>query len=114
MIRKIFIVIVALIVFLLVFSRSFGTEPNSHVSRGKMLKQLSQYDNNKVYRDFVKTRRSRSFNTVGFSPFITILPAGASLSASAVISADRRYVRIGVSPFFSFIGEVNTFNFGRR
>ncbi len=48
---------------------------------------------------------------VGYQPVITILPEGASLSATAVISADRRYVRITSVPFFSGIAEVNTFNF---
>jgi hypothetical protein len=33
------------------------------------------------------------------------------MTASAVISADRRYVRISPSPFFSSIGNVQTFNF---
>ena len=33
------------------------------------------------------------------------------MSASAVISADRRYVRINAVPFFSSIGPVSTFNF---
>jgi hypothetical protein len=33
------------------------------------------------------------------------------MTATAVISADRRYVRITAVPFFSVIGEVQTFNF---
>ena len=48
---------------------------------------------------------------VGFRPEITTLPEGASLSTLAVISADRRYVRISPAPFFSQIGAVTTFNF---
>jgi hypothetical protein len=49
---------------------------------------------------------------VGFRPEITLLPEGATLSVtSAVISADRRYVRITPQPFFSSIGTVRTFNF---
>jgi hypothetical protein len=47
---------------------------------------------------------------VGFTIRPTILPTGALMSASAVISADRRYVRVSPFPFFSSIGEVNTFN----
>ena len=31
--------------------------------------------------------------------------------ATAVVSADRRYVRISVVPLFSSIGDVETFNF---
>ena len=48
---------------------------------------------------------------VGFQPQITQLPEGASLSTLAIISADRRYVRISPAPFFSQVGDVSTFNF---
>ncbi|HEY2881955.1 MAG TPA: hypothetical protein VGJ15_05965 [Pirellulales bacterium] len=48
---------------------------------------------------------------VGYQPVITTLMEGAFMSATAVISADRRYVRISSVPFFSSIGPVNTFNF---
>lgn len=53
-------------------------------------------------------RRVRSIpaqNTVaiGFQPIIVPFPEGTALSARAIISADRRYVRIGVSPVFSDI-----------
>ena len=48
---------------------------------------------------------------VGYRPDITVLPEGAMLSAVAVISADRRYVRITAMPCFSSIGDVSTFNF---
>ncbi|MEQ8786936.1 MAG: hypothetical protein RIC55_11580 [Pirellulaceae bacterium] len=47
---------------------------------------------------------------VGYRPIITTLPQGASLSAGAVVSPDRRYVRINATPFFSSIGPVRTFN----
>ncbi|MFK8113794.1 MAG: VWA domain-containing protein [Rubripirellula sp.] len=48
---------------------------------------------------------------VGFRPEITTLSEGATLSSLAIISADRRYVRITPIPFFSQIGDVTTFNF---
>lgn len=48
---------------------------------------------------------------VGFQPIIETLPEGATMMAMAIISADRRYVRISPSPMFSQIGDVNTFNF---
>jgi hypothetical protein len=44
-------------------------------------------------------------------PEITTLPDGTTFSASAVISADRRYVRVTPMPMFSGIGEVTTFTF---
>ena len=48
---------------------------------------------------------------VGYRPQITVLPEGATMTTLAIISADRRYVRISPAPFFSQIGDVNTFNF---
>ncbi len=47
---------------------------------------------------------------VGYQPVITILPEGANWIPQAVISADRRYVRISGSPLFSGVSAVSTFN----
>jgi len=47
---------------------------------------------------------------VGYMPQITWLPQGAHLGANAVISGDRRYVRVNANPFFSSIGPVYTYN----
>ena len=51
-----------------------------------------------------------SGGAVGYQPVITTLPEGAMMSATAVISADRRYVRITPTPLFSGVSQVNTFN----
>jgi hypothetical protein len=49
---------------------------------------------------------------VGYAPQITVIPSGTNLFAGpAVISGDRRYVRATVSPMFSDIVAVDTFNF---
>jgi len=53
-------------------------------------------------------RRARSLPAlnavaIGFQPIIVPFRDGASLSARAVVSADRRYVRIGVAPVFTQI-----------
>jgi hypothetical protein len=48
---------------------------------------------------------------VGFMPIVISLPEGTSLIAQAVVSADRRYVRISASPSFTGIGNVTTFTF---
>jgi hypothetical protein len=48
---------------------------------------------------------------VGFQPIIQVLPEGTMMSVFGVVSADRRYVRVAVSPIFSTIGEVTTFTF---
>ena len=42
---------------------------------------------------------------------IITLPVGANMSATAVVSADRRYVRATTQPLFSTIPVVNTFNY---
>ena len=47
----------------------------------------------------------------GYQPVISNLSDGTTLTATAVISADRRYVRVQATPFFSTIGQVHTFNF---
>jgi hypothetical protein len=47
---------------------------------------------------------------VGYQPVIQWLPEGANISITAVVSADRRYVRITSYPMFSGVSEVNTFN----
>ncbi len=44
-------------------------------------------------------------------PVIIVLSEGTSLSIQAVVSADRRYVRLTLVPFFSTIGEVKEFTF---
>ncbi len=48
---------------------------------------------------------------VGYQPVIITLPEGANFMATAVVSADRRYVRITSVPFFSAIDKVTTFNY---
>ncbi len=48
---------------------------------------------------------------VGYQPVIITLPTGRNMSATSVVSHDRRYVRITAQPMFSTIPEVNTFNY---
>ena len=47
---------------------------------------------------------------VGYQPVIITLPEGANMVATAVVSADRRYVRITCQPFFSAVSNVHTFS----
>jgi hypothetical protein len=49
--------------------------------------------------------------TVGYQPIISTLPEGTNLAATAVVSADRRYVRVTATPLFSGVGQVTQFNF---
>lgn len=44
-------------------------------------------------------------------PVIIILSEGTFLTVQAVVSSDRRFVRLTVVPFFSNIGDVDTFTF---
>jgi general secretion pathway protein D len=44
-------------------------------------------------------------------PVIVVLNEGTLMSIQAVVSEDRRYVRLTVVPFFSEIGDVDTFTF---
>ncbi|HEX5103905.1 MAG TPA: hypothetical protein VFV87_08855, partial [Pirellulaceae bacterium] len=47
-------------------------------------------------------------------PVIVVLNEGTSLNVQAVVSADRRFVRLTLVPFFSQIGDVDTFTFNGR
>ena len=47
-------------------------------------------------------------------PVIVVLNEGTSLSVQAVVSSDRRFVRLTLVPFFSQIGDVDTFTFNGR
>lgn len=86
-------------------------------SRDRSARTLSQAQAQlaqaQAVRDDLRRRLSaaRAGGAPGFFPVITWLPSGASLTASAVVSPDRRYVRINAMPFFSQVGPVDTFNF---
>ncbi|WP_166825933.1 hypothetical protein [Thalassoroseus pseudoceratinae] len=51
------------------------------------------------------------FFSVGFTPQITVVREGTTLQVSAVVSADRRFVRLTVNPVFSNLTDVFTFSF---
>jgi hypothetical protein len=48
---------------------------------------------------------------VGFQTVITNVPDGSFLQAQAIISADRRYVRMAINPVFTALTDVFTFSF---
>jgi len=61
---------------------------------------------------FQATAQQAGFSSqIGFTPVVTTLSEGATLSAMAVISGDRRYVRITATPVFSTLTDVFTFSF---
>jgi hypothetical protein len=89
------------------------------VGRAILAQQLDSMSDPTATRDLALARRLqqrglpffRNGGAVGFMPVITTLPQGTNMSATAVVSADRRYVRVSPTPLFSTIPEVNTFNF---
>ncbi|MFM7109298.1 MAG: hypothetical protein ACKOZU_12005, partial [Planctomycetaceae bacterium] len=74
---------------------------------------------------FVSDTRQRPFVTAVIpvvgdfaaaqQPVITVLNEGTAVNVQAVVSPDRRFVRLTLVPFFSQIGKVDTFQFeGQR
>ena len=90
------------------------------VGRAILSQQLNALsDASTAYRDFAADRQQagrdgrigpRIRGPVGYRPVITTLPEGANMTATAVISADRRYVRITAVPLFSQVGDVVVFS----
>ncbi len=54
---------------------------------------------------------SQNSGGIANQPVITVIPEGISLSGSALVSPDRRYVRLSLSPQFTNVTEVFTFSF---
>jgi hypothetical protein len=67
--------------------------------------------NNQMMNLAMAQRFGLGRGAVGYRPQITTLPEGAQFLSNAVISADRRYVRVSPSPSFTLVTDVYTFNF---
>jgi len=83
---------------------------NKYVQEGLADSGYNRNDRN--LRNFNPLNPLTGGNSVGYQPVIVVLPTGANLQANAVISADRKYVRISCVPIFSHISSVTTFNLG--
>jgi hypothetical protein len=89
------------------------------MNRAVLAQQLAGLGNSNAALNFASSLALANRNglgffnrgAVGYRPIITSLPEGANFNSNAVISADRRYVRVAPSPTFSLVTEVNTFNF---
>jgi hypothetical protein len=89
------------------------------MNRAVLAQQLNQYGSSGASQRYYVDGyygpngiNRRRFNpAVGFRPELTVLPEGSLAGFSAVVSADRRYVRISPTPFFSQVVSVSTFNF---
>jgi len=88
-------------------------------NRAILAQQMGQFSNSGAAQNFNGMQRLMAANglgffgrgAVGYRPVIISLPEGANFSTTAVISADRRYVRVSPAPTFSLVTEVSTFNF---
>lgn len=65
-----------------------------------------------VLRDFEESRRQPPrAGAFGYAPQVTVIQEGTATSARAIVSPDRRYVRIGIQPVFNDVVDVFTFSF---
>jgi hypothetical protein len=55
--------------------------------------------------------RAKAQNAAAFAPGVGTIPDGVSLSVTPAVSADRRYVRLSVQPYFSTIDGFQTLIF---
>lgn len=53
---------------------------------------------------------ARAQSAVGFAPVVGTIPEGSVLNVTPVVSADRRYVRMSLSPQFIGAVQFDTFN----
>jgi hypothetical protein len=85
------------------------------ISRAVLAQQISGGSDPSAFPGaFAGFGRQRAFfggGAVGFQPIIQVLMEGTIMSVTGVVSADRRYVRIGAAPSFNTIGDVTTFTF---
>jgi hypothetical protein len=70
-------------------------------------------DSRRAGGEFAEGRRRvfRGPAAPGYQPIITVIPEGVSMSVLAVVSGDRRYVRLTMQPVFSAISSVSQFTF---
>jgi hypothetical protein len=74
--------------------------------RDRMLRQTATEEFNES-----RQRLAIQAGAVGYNPVIVVIPEGAQNTATAVVSADRRYVRLSMSPLFTNITDVVPFSF---
>jgi hypothetical protein len=95
------------------------TNRQHQIDRAILGQMLGQFDNAEASAAYNASRGLPSFaelarlrrGAVGYRPVITTIPEGAFMSVTAVVSADRRYVRVTPIPQFTQIVSVSTFNF---
>ncbi|HEY2252182.1 MAG TPA: hypothetical protein VGH74_14010 [Planctomycetaceae bacterium] len=84
-------------------------------ARGNRRERLARHsrDSQRAGAKFVEDRlRVRGGpGAPGYQPVITIIADGVTSTANAVVSGDRRYVRMSIVPTFSTLTDVQTFSF---
>ncbi|MCH9653643.1 MAG: hypothetical protein K0U86_17875 [Planctomycetes bacterium] len=93
---------------------SYAFRPNSKAAR----ESLKSFRVSRQAGTTISTGRqvplvtgSQNIGGVANQPVISVIPEGISLSGAAVISADRRYVRLSLFPQFTNVTDVFTFSF---
>jgi len=87
-------------------------EPSgSRRSRRDVMAQLFERAQRGAGRNTDRLRAGAFAAGVGFAPIVGFIPEGVTLTAMAVVSADRRYVRLALAPMFNSIVDVATFSF---
>ena len=89
------------------------TEKLRGMNNSQLDATIVSYQRQLLYRQQLLRQQQQWRNNagVGFRPIVTWLPTGTNFTAGAVVSPDRRYVRMSLSPFFSSIPRVDTFNY---
>ncbi len=93
------------------YARREATEAAAQSSDGQLTAEQEAARRQALIANYQARLAAARAGNPGFAPVITTLPSGASLGASAVVSPDRRYVRMNLTPFFSSVGPVQTFTF---
>ncbi|QDT33760.1 hypothetical protein [Thalassoglobus polymorphus] len=67
----------------------------------------------KVHQQFAEDRLTptRRAGAVGYAPVVQTIPEGTSMTAQAVVSPDRRYVRLSLQPSITNVTDVFTFSY---
>lgn len=105
--------------------KSAVMSPAKNAQKTSQFRQPASRQGQTAFRDFRVSRQtgltagrgtpfvtgSQNVGGVANQPVITVIPEGISLSGSAVVSPDRRYVRLSLSPQFTNVTDIFTFSF---
>ena len=91
------------------------TEPLTTTPRKRNWREIANSKEGRQERIEMLRRQlaqlGRGTPPVGYQPVVTLIREGVQQSAMAVVSPDRRYVRLSLNPVFSALTDVQTFSF---